>query len=97
MEKSSKEIMVNGRLFYKPDVSYFYYVDSRKYYSKSVSLLGLRSFDSSVDVELLLDDINVAWYCPVWPEVSYLFREFRLLYSLFFASSVSCVFMWFLW
>jgi len=97
MEKSSEEIIVNGRLFYKPVVSYFYYVDSRKYYSTSVSLLGIRSFDSKVDVELLLDDISMAWYCPAWPRISYLFREFRFLYGLFFVNSALCASMCFLW
>ncbi len=83
VHKASEKVIVNGRCFYKPAVDYCYYANSKKYYSSSVSLLGMRSFESKEDVEVLLNALESIKYCPLWPDKSYLFRENRVLYGLF--------------
>jgi len=82
IEKHAIKININGKEAYFPKIKYKYFYADREYVSSRVYLLGGRSF-SSKEYLAKFNNILTCYVCPVFPEISFLRQEKRLVLGFF--------------
>lgn len=92
--KEVKRISVNGRYYYKPELTYRYSVGGVDYCSNTIFLGGGRSYpDESKALNLWPGEkVNVS-FCPVRPAFSYLVVDSRLFWGLPMISAICVAFI----
>lgn len=66
---------------YSASIKYQYSYEGNDYLSSRFSLLGSRLFDSKDEIQAVLIN-NKSYVCPIFPRISFVYFESRLVFSL---------------
>ena len=81
MEFNVFETEVKGQKKYSACIKYQYFYGGNAYFSNRFSLLGSRLFDSKDEIQSILLN-NKSYVCPLFPRISFVYFERRLVFSL---------------
>lgn len=81
-----QEFSINGRHYYKPVIWYCFTVNGERFCSGCYSFMGGRSYSSKSSAESSIRFLGESelevHYCPLWPKLSYVCIDQRLIIGL---------------